>query len=93
MRRVFDSGTNIRNRLGPEKLREMILRRNQLQKDFLDRWQATQEGAERPLDGVICAASPTAANRLGLAEKVQYIGYTCFQNLLGMTCPTPNTHL
>lgn len=71
-------------RLGPDKLREMILKRNQLQKDYLDRWMATQKDNERPIDGIISPVAPTAANRLGFAQTEQYVGYTSVFNLLGM---------
>jgi hypothetical protein len=83
MKRVFESGRNTGHRLGPAKLREMIIRRNDLQKKYLDRWMATQESAERPMDGIIWPVSPTAANRLRFAEEVQYVGYTSFANILG----------
>ena len=83
MKRVFESGRNTGNRLGPAKLREMIIKRNELQKKYLDQWMATQESAERPMDGIIWPVAPTAANRLRFSEVVQYVGYTGFANILG----------
>lgn len=79
--------------LGPDKLREMILKRNQLQKDYLDRWMATQKDNERPIDGIISPVAPTAANRLGFAQREQYVGYTSVFNLLDLpSCTFPVTY-
>lgn len=69
--------------LGPTKLRMMTLKRNELQKAYLDRWQATAEEGKAPLDGIIMAVTPWAAARLGVTEKLSYIGYTGIANLLG----------
>jgi len=69
--------------LGPTKLRMMTLRRNQLQKAYLDRWQATARDGKAPFDGIITAVTPWAAARLGVTEKNSYIGYTGVANLLG----------
>ena len=66
------------------KLREMILKRNQYQKDYLDRWMATKTASGEPIDGIIAPVAPAAAPRLGLGEKVSYLGYTGFGNLLGL---------
>jgi len=56
--------------LGPTKMRMMNLKRNSLQKAYLDRWR------EADLDVVICPVSPWAAPRLGATEKFGYVGYT-----------------
>ncbi len=69
--------------LGPTKLRMMTIKRNQLQKAYLDRWQATASDGKGPLDGIIMAVSPWAAPRLGATEKNSYVGYTGVGNLLG----------
>lgn len=83
MKRVFESGRNTGNRLGPAKLRELILQRNGLQKKYLDRWLETRTGADGPMDGLIWPVAPTPANRLQFCEESQYVGYTGFANILG----------
>lgn len=84
MERQYQSNDGKVRDLGADKLREMILRRNQLQMDYLDRWMSTQKDTERSLDGIISPVAPTAANRLGFAETSHYVGYTSVFNLLGM---------
>lgn len=69
--------------LGPTKLRMMTLKRNQLQKAYLDRWQATGGNGKQPLDGIIMAVTPWAAARLGTTQKNGYVGYTGIANFLG----------
>lgn len=69
--------------LGPTKLRLMTLQKNQLQKAYLDRWQASGSNGKRPLDGIIMAVTPWAAGRLGTTQKNTYVGYTGVANLLG----------
>ena len=69
--------------LGPSSLREMTLRRNKLQKDYLDRWQATATQGREPMDGLIMPVTPWAAARLGVTEKFSYVGYTGVFNVLG----------
>lgn len=70
--------------LGPTKMRMMNLRRNELQKAYLDRWNATATEGKPRLDGLICASSPWAAPRLGATQTVGlYVGYTGFVNFLG----------
>lgn len=83
MKRVFESGRDTGRRLGPAKLRELILQRNGLQKKYLDRWMETRKGAGGPMDGIIWPVAPTPANRLRFSEEVQYVGYTGFANILG----------
>lgn len=70
--------------LGPTKMRMMNLRRNELQKAYLDRWNATATADKPRLDGLICASSPWAAPRLGATQTLGlYVGYTGFVNFLG----------
>ena len=61
----------------------MALKRNQLQKAYLDRWQATAADGKAPLDGIIMAVAPWSAARLGTTQKTSYVGYTGVANLLG----------
>jgi amidase len=63
------------NDLGPTKMRMMNLKRNALQKAYLDRWNAATNG-QQPLDGIIQAVSPWCAARLGETQKNAYFGYT-----------------
>jgi amidase len=69
--------------LGPTKLREMITKRNAFQKIYLDRWSATAKDGTGPMDGIIIAASPWTAPRLGITQKLFSVNYTCVWNLLG----------
>jgi amidase len=69
--------------LGPTKMRMMNLKRNALQKAYLDRWMATGGNGKEPMDGIIMAATPWAAARLGQTQKTLYVGYTGVFNLLG----------
>ena len=63
------------NDLGPRKIRMMNMKRNTLQKAYLDRWNAATNGRQ-PLDGIIQAVSPWCAVRLGETQKNMYVGYT-----------------
>lgn len=72
------------NDLGPTQMRMMNLKRNALQKAYLDRWMATGADGKQPMDGVIMAATPWAAARLGQTQKTLYFGYTAVFNLLGI---------
>lgn len=63
------------NDLGPTKIRMMNMKRNALQKAYLDRWNAATKGRQL-LDGVIQAVSPWCAVRLGETQKNMYVGYT-----------------
>ena len=74
--------------LGPTRLRSMTLKKNQLQKAYLDRWQATGGDGKQPLDGILMAVTPWAAARLGTTQKNSYVGYTGVANLLGK-CDDP----
>ncbi|KAK2746972.1 hypothetical protein FQN57_002544 [Myotisia sp. PD_48] len=93
MKRVFGSGDLSARKLGPERLREMILRRNQLQKDYLDRWVATKTDTLGPMDCIVSPVAATASARLGLSEEMEYVGYTGFGNLLDLpSCTFPVTY-
>ena len=70
--------------LGPTRMRMMNLRRNELQKAYLDRWNATATDGKARLDGLISAVSPFAAPRLGQTQRgCLYVGFTGFVNFLG----------
>lgn len=69
--------------LGPTKLRSMIVKRNALQKAYLDRWTATAKDGKQTMDGIILATSPWSAPRLGITQKVFTVNYTGVYNLLG----------
>ena len=69
--------------LSSTKMREMNLKRNALQKAYLDRWQASATDSKGPIDGIIMAVTPWAAARLGSTQKLPYVGYTGVWNVLG----------
>jgi amidase len=69
--------------LGPTKLRQMITKRNALQKAYLDRWSATATDGKGPMDAIILASSPWTAPRLGFTQKTFCVNYTGVFNLLG----------
>jgi amidase len=69
--------------LGPTKLRQMIIRRNALQKAYLDRWNATAGDGKPVMDGIIAAVSPWTAPRLGITQTLFNVNYTIVYNLLG----------
>jgi amidase len=72
------------NELGPTKMRMMNIRRNALQKAYLDRWNASATDGKDRIDGIIQAVSPWAAPRLGGTQaKSLYVGYTGVWNFLG----------
>lgn len=80
--------------LGPTKMRLMNLRRNELQKAYLDRWNASATADGKPrIDGIIQAVSPWAAPRLGETQRSGlYVGYTGVWNLLDFSaCTFPVT--
>ena len=79
---VFNTGEA--GSLGPTKLREMIVKRNALQKAYLDRWTATKCDGKPVMDGIILASSPWTAPRLGISQEVFSVNYTGVYNLLGM---------
>ncbi len=77
--------------LGPTKMRMMTLKRNALQKAYLDRWNATATDGKPRMDGIICATSPWAAPRLGQTQQNLYVGWTGFVNYLGKKVPSIHT--
>lgn len=79
MTRVFKGD----NPFDQEKLRNMILRRNALQKEYLDRWMATRTDTLGPMDCIIAPVAVSAAPRLGLIQTLDYIGFTGFANVIG----------
>jgi len=58
---TYDKGEG--GTLGPTKLREMIIKRNTLQKAYLDRWSATATDGKGAMDGIILASSPVRTFR------------------------------
>jgi amidase len=68
--------------LGPTKMCAMNLKRNALQKAYLDRWMATASCGKQPMDGIVVAVTPWAAARLGQTQKTFYVGYTGVFSLL-----------
>lgn len=79
--------------LGPTKMRMMNLRRNELQKAYLDRWNASATDGKGRIDGIIQAVAPWAAPRLGQTQTAGlYVGYTGVWNLLDFAaCTFPVT--
>ncbi|CZT02650.1 hypothetical protein WAI453_002145 [Rhynchosporium graminicola] len=78
--------------LGPTKLREMIIKRNAFQKAYLDKWNETAEGGKQVMDGIIIAASPWTAPRLGLTQDIFCVNYTGVFNVLDYpACTFPVT--
>lgn len=69
--------------LGPTKLREMITRRNAVQKAYLDRWNETAKDGQ-VMDGIICPASVWTAPRLGISQTLFCVNFTGVFNVLGM---------
>lgn len=78
---TYNKGENAA--LGPTKLREMIAKRNTLQKAYLDRWSATAADGKGTMDGIILASSPWTAPRLGITQTLFCVNYTGVFNLLG----------
>lgn len=70
--------------LGPTKLREMIVKRNALQKRYLDRWNETGKHGKGVMDAIVCASSVWTAPRLGVTQVTFSVGWTSVWNLLGM---------
>ncbi|KAG9230383.1 acetamidase-like protein [Amylocarpus encephaloides] len=88
--RTFEAGEH--GTLGPTRLREMITRRNALQKEYLERWNETARDGEL-MDGIICPASPWTAPRLGVTQSdIFCVNYTGVFNLLDYpVCTFPVT--
>ncbi|KAI5306008.1 hypothetical protein KEM56_002558 [Ascosphaera pollenicola] len=68
------------------KLREIIITRNTIQKDFLDKWMATKTETDGPIDGLIYPVNPYAAPPLNWTRKREYLGYTTVYNVLDYSC-------
>ena len=80
--------------IGPTQMRMMVLKRNALQKAYLDRWNASAVDGKEPLDGIIQALSPWCAPRLGGTQPALYVGYTGVWNYLGkLQDPLPTLNL
>ncbi|ODH22775.1 hypothetical protein ACO22_05464 [Paracoccidioides brasiliensis] len=93
MERAFSACKRRTTKFDPAKLRQMITKRNQFQKEYLDRWMATKTATEGPIDAIIAPVAPTGAPRLGQGETVDYVGFTGFVNLLDISaCTFPVTH-
>ena len=69
--------------IGPTQMRMMVLKRNALQKAYVDRWNRSAVNGKARLDGIIQAVSPWCAPRLGGTQKGLYVGYTGVWNYLG----------
>ena len=69
--------------IGPTQMRMMVLKRNELQKAYVDRWNSSAAGKKAPIDGIIQAVSPWSAPRLGGTQPALYVGYTGVWNYLG----------
>ncbi|EER23269.1 acetamidase, putative [Coccidioides posadasii C735 delta SOWgp] len=84
---LFPGGTNGPPELTPAKLRELILSRNQLQKDMLDQWRETN------VDGIIGPVAVPAAARLQMDPQKVYGGLTGFGNVMDLPgCSFPVTY-
>ncbi|PGH04307.1 hypothetical protein AJ79_07155 [Helicocarpus griseus UAMH5409] len=93
MERAFSACKKGIRKFDPEKLRQMIVKRNQLQTEYLNRWMATKTDTEGPMDGIIAPVAPSGAPRLGMGETVDYVGFTAFVNLLDYcACTFPVTY-
>ncbi|OAL18769.1 hypothetical protein AYO20_11703 [Fonsecaea nubica] len=78
--------------LGAATIRSMVVKRNELQKAYLDRWNATVTEGKPRIDGIICATAPWTAPRLGQTQQNFYIGSTSFVNFLDFcACTFPVT--
>ncbi|KAB8293930.1 hypothetical protein EYC80_009403 [Monilinia laxa] len=88
---AYDQGEH--GTLGPTKLREMIIRRNAYQKEYLDRWTATGADGKGVMDAIITPASPWTAPRLGVTQTdVFCVNFTGVWNLLDYpACTFPVT--
>ena len=78
---TYNRGEN--GTLGPTKLRQMIIKRNALQKSYLDRWSATGKDGKQAMDGIILPTSPWTAPRLGITQTLFNVNYTGVFNVLG----------
>ena len=79
----YEAGEN--DTLGPTKLREMIVRRNALQKKYSDRWNETGKEGKGVMDAIVCASSVWTAPRAGVTQDTFSVNWTSVWNLLGKT--------
>lgn len=78
--------------IGVTKMRHMVMKRNELQKEYLDYWMNGAGDGKGPIDGIIMAVAPHATPRLGATQPDLYVGYTGVWNILGeslLTEPSP----
>lgn len=68
--------------IGVTQMRAMVVKRNELQKAYMDYWRTGAPDGQ-PIDGIVMPVSPQAAPRLGGTQPDLYIGYTGVWNLLG----------
>ncbi|KAL2044123.1 hypothetical protein ABVK25_012454 [Lepraria finkii] len=59
--------------LGPTQMRMMVMKRNELQKAYVDRWNASAANGKAPIDGTIQAVAPWSAPRLGGTQPNPYV--------------------
>lgn len=84
---LFPDTNNTTPALTPAKLRELIINRNQLQKDQLDQWKVTK------VDGLIAPVAVTAAARLRMDPQLSYGGFSGFGNVMDLPgCTFPVTY-
>ena len=69
--------------IGPTQMRMMVMKRNELQKAYVDRWNASASSNKASIDGIIQAVSPWSAPRLRGTQPGLYVGYTGVWNYLG----------
>ncbi|KAK2741577.1 hypothetical protein FQN57_005560 [Myotisia sp. PD_48] len=93
MKFLFPNGKPGGTGLGPEKLRQLIIRRNQIQKDHLDQWMGTASKNRGPIDGLISPIHVAPAPRLSSTPELVYAGFTGYGNMLDLpACTFPVTY-
>ena len=70
--------------LGVTGMRQMVIKRNELQKAYMDYWNSGAIDGKGPIDGIVMAVAPHAAPRLGGTQPDLYVGFTGVWNFLGM---------
>lgn len=84
---LFPGYNNTAPELTPAKLRELIINRNQLQKDNLDQWR------NEKVDGLIAPVNVPAAARLQMDPQKVYGGFSGFANVMDLPgCTFPVTY-
>jgi amidase len=61
--------------IGVTKMRQMVMKRNELQKEYLDYWMTGAADGKGPIDAIVMAVAPHAAPRLGGTQPDLYVGY------------------